>query len=308
VHRLLNGEDFDTNWANLQAQPALPTVLPRWGISPENTYSLAEVTADIKATPKLVQMFNFQIGGDGASFPTAVCQSIQATGAIPMLVTQPEEGTACLDNVINGNDDAFLTAWATTAAKVGGTIIWRPFREMNLPASSNWCPALYATNNSITLAAAAAKFIAAWQHMYSIVKPIAPNVKMCWCLAGSGTIDANHCPYPGDSFVDYPSFDGYNKTVGTNKTWATLTSSVYSFITGVTALPIIVAEMGCIEFNLNDKAAWIFTNLQYVAASQPQVQCVVYFNGTGAGDYTLETSTTAVAAFTAIVTFPPYLS
>jgi Glycosyl hydrolase family 26 len=300
--------------AHVVAQTTLPSV--PWGIAYVNdgVDSTGDiVTADIAktvsddggVTPPLVDVFNNMLEGSSGqndpTFPAPQAQAVVTAGSTPMLTTQ-WDGT--LTNITSGADDSILTTWAKAAHKFGHKLLLRPWRELN----GAWYP--WGVPN-----VGAAEYVAAWQHAYNIIHPIAPNVLWVWNINTSGQNDYT-AAYPGDNYVDYISFDSY---VGNNSTnWSTtnwtLTQSTYSNLTslGSGTKPIMVPEFSIYTNSpgLTDtkRAAWITNTFADAASKQPRVVSMDWFNGTSGGVAAFDAPgwPLSQAAFGNAVDNPPY--
>jgi Glycosyl hydrolase family 26 len=120
---------------------------------------------------------------------------IRSLGAIPFVTWDPGSSTD-FTGIAAGNYDAAINAAAARFEAFGHPIMLRMFEEFNL---RTWNPA---------------QLVAAWQHVVNLFKADgATNVGFVWCPSeyGNSTERAEILQsYPGDSYVDWVSSDGYN--------------------------------------------------------------------------------------------------
>ncbi|HEY5520798.1 MAG TPA: hypothetical protein VIK08_09075, partial [Candidatus Limnocylindrales bacterium] len=77
-------------------------------------------------------------GGANRAFPTSFMSALRTRGIVPMVNWQPIDpshptdcGNWSLDNIINGDHDAYIRQWAAAAKAYGGRVIVRFAHEMN---------------------------------------------------------------------------------------------------------------------------------------------------------------------------------
>ena len=106
--------------------------------------------------------------------------------------------------------------------------------------------------------------------------------------------------YPGDTYVDWMGFDGYNwGTVQSGSTWRTFASHDGRRSTPASrakAKPIMIAETASTEQG-GDKAAWITGVLPALKESYPSVKALVWFHMNKETDWRVDSSTAARGAF-----------
>lgn len=106
----------------------------------------------------------------------------------------------------SGAGDDILRAHARSFRAYGGTIVVRPWAEMNADFQF-WQVTVEGTKGG-----SPASFIAAWRRMVDIIRPIAPDVKYCFCPTTdvyAETTDVSAF-FPGVDYVDVLGLDGYN--------------------------------------------------------------------------------------------------
>jgi hypothetical protein len=142
-----------------------------------------------------------------------------------------------ITNVISGTYDSYLVKFADAVAAFGHPVLLTFDHEMN----GAWYPW---GDTTIT----PAQWIAAWQHVTSIISSIAPNAVWVW----APNIEQGAAPvgsyWPGNGYVDphvdAVGLDGYFQNSGS--TWAnTFSQSVRDVMAASGAVyPFVVAETG----------------------------------------------------------------
>lgn len=203
-----NASGSTTAHVTLTVVPAVPVPVPASGAyfgawaNPTGNGS-AETNAEalesqIGRTLRL-HMHYYQWGsGTTPTFPDGSMQADIAAGRIPVVTWACSDLNAV---VIAGTDDSLIINTANAVKQFGSSIFIRWYREMNL-----------GSNQTCNGSGGAAGFIAAWQHIYDIFKAQGvTNVSWLWNPGGTNQ-DPDATPYyPGDSFVDWIGFDGYDK-------------------------------------------------------------------------------------------------
>ncbi len=240
----------------------------------------------------------------------ARARSDAATGRVPLITWIPNGPTGVgisLDDIINGLQDAYITTRAQAAKAVGQKFFLRWGHEMN-GNWTNWNASKYGSN-----AAGAAKFAQAWQHIHNIFTSVgATNVLWVFCP------NVNSVPvapwntwqsyYPGDAYVDWVAYDGYNFGTGSGgsgwTSFAAIANGIYSGL-AATGKPIMIAEMSSSESG-GDKAAWISAMLPALKGSFPAIRAIVWFDAACGGGFTwcIDSSPQASAAFVSMALDP----
>ena len=185
---------------------------------------------------------------------TVQATNIYSHGAIPLVSLMPVDMSDpernLLPEIASGRWDAYLNEW------IAGLLQWvasypasqRPMIMMRFAHEFNgdWYP--YSGTPS--------EYVDAWQHVHRLFQRAGANNFVEWVW------NANHISYdehdditryyPGDSFVDWTSLDGYNW--GTNHDWTEWDSFDQIFaaaydtlITNYPDKPILIAEFGSAE-------------------------------------------------------------
>ena len=131
--------------------------------------------------------------------PTAQLQKVLANGATPMIDWRcgPSDAT-----ILSGQDDAYITSFATELAQLKAPVFLRWFYEFNFPNS----PDYKACVGSLGPAGYAATF----RHIHALFTAAgASNVSFVWCIASGGQDQDWIKYYPGPAYVDWIAVDGY---------------------------------------------------------------------------------------------------
>jgi hypothetical protein len=201
----------------------------------------------------------------------------------------PEAAKKYSNNAIaQGSFDEFFREWATEAKAYGKPVILRYAHEMN----GNWFPWSPHQDRNIyyDLGNSPESYVAAWRHIYEIVKPIAPNVQFFWCpyrLYDKGSFAF----FPGVNYVDYIGFDAYQwEGSGGPPMHDIYAQSIHILRTlpglpknpnGTSRIPIIVGETGVAtngDPNNTYRRSWLLNGYQQIYDNFPDVAGIIYFN------------------------------
>jgi hypothetical protein len=236
------------------------------------------------------------------NFDTKAMDAIRAAGAIPFfswgsdaLPFSVNEPNFSLANIIAGKFDVYITSWATAARGWGHPFFLRFDWEMN----ADYFPWSVGANGNT-----AAQYVQAWRHVHDIFTSLgATNVTWVWCpnVDPSGQYASLAGVYPGDSYVNWTGLDGYNWG-SPSLTFDQLFQSTYNnLVTRVApGKPVVIGETAATEKG-GSKAAWITDLLgTELPSAYPQIKAFLWFEKCDSGmDWPLETSSSAVAAFSA---------
>jgi endoglucanase len=234
---------------------------------------------------------------------TSWVRSTVAGGYIPLVTWEPWVGAAgvSIDDIANGAHDSMIRSRAQSSAAIGQRFFLRWGHEMN----GNWYP--WDGSHNGANASAGAKYIAAYRHIHDLfVNAEAANVVWVFCpnvdsVPGDAWNQWSNY-YPGDTYVDWMAFDGYNwGTVQTGSSWRTFTSiagAIYAGLAGK-GKPIMIAETASTELG-GDKAAWIAGVLPALAGSYPSIRALVWFHMNKETDWRADSSSPAREAFVAM--------
>jgi len=195
--------------------------------------------------------------------------AIAATGATPFI-----DWTCTSDaSVISGNQDALITSYAQELKAYGRPVFLRWFWEMNLvnlPRTSGCLGTGGATG-----------YIQAWQHIWTIFQNQgAANVAFVWCPSING-VAFGSAFYPGDSYVDWIGWDGYDRRGSPS---ATLTQFAPFYANWVThGKPLVIGETAA----TTDQAPYLTALATALPNSFPQVRAILYYDSKSTLDWTL---------------------
>ncbi len=231
---------------------------------------------------------------------TSWARSSLAAGYIPLVTweTWTNGVGVSLDDIINGVHDPMIRSRAQSCASIGQKFFLRWGHEMN----GNWYP--WDGSHNGANAAATAKFIAVYRHIHdlftaagasNVLWVFSPNVDSV--PGDAWNLWSNY--YPGDSYVDWMAFDGYNwGTVQAGSTWRTFTNIAGTLYAGLAAKgkPIMIPETASTQLG-GDKAAWISAILPALKASYPAIKALVWFHMNKETDWRIDSSPAARDAF-----------
>ncbi len=262
-----------------------------------------------------------------ADFPLSKCNTIVSGGAVPHITWMCEVNGSPypLDAIINGQWDNFITNYATSVKNWGLPLFIRLGHEMN----GDWYKYGGANNGGGTLigfgdpnvADGPERFIAAFKHVHNIFENVgADNVAWIWCPNnGSSPTASWNTPeayYPGDDYVDWIGFDGYN--FGTSQTWSgwvefhNIYTELYQKFQNY-GKPLMIGEFASVESG-GQKSNWI-TNAYsiYLKYSFPKIKAVTWFHvekveGTVMTNWKINSSELSLQAYKNAIADPYYLS
>jgi beta-mannanase len=200
-----------------------------------------------------------------------------------------------LQDITNGNHDAYIHTFARDAAAYGKTIYLRPMQEMN----SDWFPWGVCTNGN-----SPSQYAPAYRHIVDIFRAEgASNVKFVWTPNIQTNCSNYQTLYPGDTYVDWVGLDGYNW--GTSQSWSTWQSPTQLFkasydelVSVASGKPAMIAEYGSAEQG-GDKAAWIRDlYLDAVPNQMPNIKLIMVYHEVWSGvDWRVNSSAASMAAY-----------
>lgn len=228
------------------------------------------------------------------SFDRQAMDETAARGAIP-LVTMGL-GSATLEEVAAGKQDAAIEKWAAEAKAWGKPFLFGPWWEMN-GAWFSWGRSPY--------------FVAAWKHFHDVVVGAgATNVTWTW-ITNAIWFDPESNPspyYPGNEYVDWVGIDSYNWGLNPAQPdrWRNPDQTITPTLEIVNELtegkrPVAIVEEASSEYGGN-KADWIREMLTTYVPHHPEIGAYLWFNrntkkNAAEQDWTIETSVTAQQAF-----------
>ena len=262
-------------------------------------------------------------------FPLSKCNTIIANGAIPHITWMPQVSSSQysfpLDAIIYGDYDNFIKGYADQVKSWGNPLFIRLGHEFN----GDWYTYGGANNGDGTTngfgdpakADGPERFIAAYKHVHDIFKQEdVTNVTWIWCPNNVSSPAASWNEpeeyYPGDEYVDWIGFDGYN--FGNSQTWSGWTEfwNIYRPLYATFenyGKPIMIGEFASVEGGGN-KADWITKAYTlYLKYSFPKIKAVTWFHvrkieGTVDTDWRINSSDKALTAYQNSIADPYYIS
>ena len=245
-------------------------------------------------------------------FPKADAQNVIDYGAIPQIVWEPwywgDKEKVKLKDIISGKWDNYIRSWAKVVKEWGQPLFLRVGHEFNIGGypwgivNNDKDPGVY---------------IKAFRHVVDVFRSEkVTNVKWVWAPMNYSFPDEPWNDwvkaYPGDDYVDWVGFDGYNW--GTTQSWSDWQAFKYLFREQVRKArklwpgkPIMIAEFACAEQG-GDKAAWIKEVPGYLKTSMRDIDAIVWFDLKKETDWRINSSEKALAAFKASMKDPVFSS
>jgi hypothetical protein len=214
-------------------------------------------------------------------------------------------GTTPLRDIANGVYDASLRTWLQQAAAWG-----HPFFLLLDPEMNGTWAAYSAGKNGNT----AADFVNMWRHFHDLAVQVgATNITWVWCPnIDPGNIYTPYSSlYPGDGYVDWTGFNGFNTDGRSTFSW--LFGASYNRLRQVApSKPILISEIGA-EETVGGKASWITDAFStQLPKNFPQIKAVVWFNwrfyNTRWNNFEIESSPTTQQAFKTAIGSSYYLA
>ncbi|HWP32217.1 MAG TPA: glycosyl hydrolase [Solirubrobacterales bacterium] len=291
--------------AEEQASVAFGVYIPKANERPDRIDAFSRL---VGRTPAIVSYYK---QWDYVPFDPAELGAVWNRGAVPMITWEPlsyEGRSFPLDQIQRGRFDRYIRESARAAAAWGRPILVRFAHEMN----GSWYPWARgaADNNSYRIKAV-------WRRVVRIFREWgATNVDWVWTPnVNTGGSFPFRDLYPGDEWVDWVGFDGFNWALrGEWHSFTEIVDNTYEEIAKLTSRPMIAAETGSSESG-GDKAAWVASALRREIPKLPRIRAVVWFSATFAdsgeqGDTGLDTrvnsSPESLRAFRRAIASPLY--
>jgi hypothetical protein len=266
----------------------------------------------------------WKTGGAFTTFPTSVAQTVRGRGSIPMInwgswelgygVNQPSYRLA---NIANGAFDTYITQFAQGARAWGHPVLLRFDHEMNGWWQFPWAEQVNGNQPG--------DFVRMWRHVHDIfVQQGASNVTWVWCpnISSARTTPYSEL-YPGDDYVDWTCFDGYNFGTDDGNQWQSFGqllsggsfnayhNSYQEMLAAAPSKPMMIGETASSEHG-GSKATWLTDMLAtQLPINYPNIKALVYFNW-NAGDpnisWPIESSAASQAAWAQGLASPYYAS
>lgn len=246
-----------------------------------DTHPIEPVTETVVGEKTSLVMF-YQDWSD-KKFDAAFLTRLADGGRIPVITWEPWNSSKndpdgvwqkdySVESIINGDHDEFIREWARGAKEYRQPLFLRFAHEMN----GNWYP--WSSRYNLPDG-----YIAMWKHVHNIfTEEGANNVMWVWApnnTAANGTTDNMLSFYPGDEFVDWVGFSGFNWGTTSEKTrWTSfseLAEKAYGKLETIDK-PIMVTETSTVSTGGN-KQLW-FKNLLKVLPQFPRIKAIVLFD------------------------------
>jgi beta-mannanase len=234
-----------------------------------------------------------------------------------------------LEAIIDGKYDDYLDGWGKGMRDFGKPILLRFGHEMN----GDWYPWSGVFNGAgtldgygdPTLADGPERFVAAYRYIHDYFSHNgAANVLWVWCPNAPFSTMENALGhwnnaaayYPGDEYVDWMCFDGYNWGTSAfgqnfNATWTSFDEIFASSYAELQAInpekPIIIGEFSSTEEG-GDKAAWISDGFQKIRTKYPQIRAIIWFHISKETNWRIDSSDAAFEAYRNAVSDDYWLS
>lgn len=247
---------------------------------------------------------------DSIPFEPSELEAIWSRGAVPMITWEPLSYSGQsfpLRQIQRGRFDSYIRESARAAREWGHPILVRFAHEMN----GDWYPwgRGVAGNNSY-------RFRAVWRRVVRLFREAgATNVQWVWTpnVNTGGELPFRDL-YPGNRWVDWVGFDGFNwAQAGEWNSFTDIVDNTYEEIARISDRPMIVGETGSSDSG-GDKAEWVTSALTREIPKLPRIRAVVWFDArfegaaeSGGGlDPRVSSSAEALRAFRAGIASPLY--
>ncbi len=222
----------------------------------------------------------YQDWAQDKGFDFEFMSNLDKKGVVPVVTWEPWDSRKSftgqvdpeysLQSIIDGKHDEYVKKWAKGAALYNKPLFLRFAHEMN----GNWYP----WGNSPE------QYKLAWIHIHEIfVKEGAKNVIWVWSPNNSdhhNRTDNLLDYYPGDEYVDWVGFSGFNWGTNTQysvwKSFKQIADNTYKVLSQLNK-PIMVTETSSVSKGGN-KSAWFNKTLSEDIPSYPKVKAVILFN------------------------------
>jgi hypothetical protein len=274
-----------------------------WGDAPWDSNTWAKYDSNAGKNPSIIHWGMSPAYGHDFSYWEGILNKVDDAGALNLVGLST--GSDSLASIANGSRDSYWKTFAQEAAAYGKPFFLRFDWEMN----GGWYPWGTTSSNQNT----PADYVSAWRHVHNIFTAAgATNVTWVWCpnVEYSGSVPYSEL-YPGDAYVDWTCLDGYNKGSSSRSFSDLFTQSYDDLLKIAPSKPVMVGEVGSLEYSAGTKASWISSMLSELPTDFPQIKALVWFNwrisesGTW-HDFEVESSATSKAAWAAGIASPYY--
>ena len=248
---------------------------------------------------------------DFVPFDSAELDVVWSRGAVPMITWEPlsyQGRDFPLRLIQRGRYDEYVRESARAAAAWGRPILLRFMHELN----GTWYPwgRRVEGNNSFRLKAV-------WRRVVGIFRTQgADNVEWVWTPnVNTGGDFPFRDLYPGDEWVDWVGFDGFNWALrGEWNSFTDIIDNSYEEMAQLTSRPMIIGETGSSESG-GEKAGWLASALRREMPRLPRIRAVVWFSDRftddgaadgGSLDSRVNSSAESLHAFRTAIASPRY--
>ncbi len=223
--------------------------------------------------------------GNQAGFDKPFVDQIAEQNVIPVITWEPWDAKKAAQGIINqeefypkvitsGKYDDFIRSWAREAAAYKKPFFLRFAQEMN----GDWYPWGNAFGNTPE------DYKQMWIHVYNIfAQEHADNVIWVWSPNNTdayGSSDSMLSYYPGDKYVDWIGYSGFNwGESGFLTKWTIfkdLSQAAYQELIKINK-PIMVTETSSTSIG-GDKGQWFADTLKKDIPSMPRIKAVIFFH------------------------------
>ena len=205
--------------------------------------------------------------------------------------------------IYEGRYDDYIRAWAEDARTWGHPFFLRFDHEMN-----GWW---FAWSEQLD-GNQPGDYVKAWRHVHDIFEQVgATNVTWVWCIniTGNPRLTPASELYPGDSYVDWVSMDGFNWGSDNGGYWQSFYDVFEHTYAELNSLapnkPQMIAEVASSEKggpigSPASKAAWITDMFRQLPLNFPRIQAVLWFDSVGEDPehtWLITSSDQSIAAF-----------
>jgi hypothetical protein len=255
------------------AAPAQP--LTAFGVYVKNAgqepWRIDTLAGEVGRSPVIVSEYK---QWDRPPFDVNELNAIWGRGAVPLITWEPMTLNGApypLRAIATGYYDEYISESARQARDWGLPIMLRFAHEPN----GSWYPwGIRVEGNTPR------RYKRAWRHVVEIFRSEgATNVQWVW-TPNVNSVDLFPFKklYPGDAWVDWVGFDGFNWAKdGRWHSFTRVAYNTYEELAKLSSRPMIVGETGCSERGGN-KAAWVASALRREIPRFRRIRAVVWFS------------------------------
>jgi hypothetical protein len=269
--------------------------------------------------------FFLQWGMDGNAvaqqLPGSEVQTLLNNGYVPIITWEPLfQGYSRLDpvqprlnNIINGDYDAYITNFANKMKTYSDTVVIRFMHEFE----GDWYPWSITHNGQDP-----ARYVAAYRHVVDKFRAAgATKVKWMWC------VNSDYYPYrsynwvvpayPGDSYVNIIATDIYNNHYPPALPWWRsfrwqTTESYYYLSKYFPNKPLFICEVGCRErfgsenTSSESKGEWFARMDKELQSNYRKVRALLFFDAAPDQNWFLNSSSGSIQSLTDNIWYDDY--